>query len=241
MLTIGMLNSQSLNQFFSLSPGKSPMTLVRSLGQQIASKLRTEITAGQISEGESLREVELSKRFGTSRGPIRDALHELTKEGMLVAQPRGGVTVAPAAGDEIRKLVTPIRQTIETYALGLVFDRLTADDFAHWQAHVDQMWLACERREYARIAETDMSFHRFLLECSGDHCLIAIWSTIVAQLRRHFIESCRQYSDLSDYHSEHVELLNAFRSDDRARALRMLEEHVRWPAREPAHLVERMT
>jgi DNA-binding GntR family transcriptional regulator len=217
------------------------MPLVRSLGQQIASKLRVEITAGQIPEGESLREVELSKRFGTSRGPIRDALHELTKEGMLLAQPRGGVTVAPAAGDEIRKLVTPIRQTLETYALGLIFDRLSADDFAHWQLHVDQMWLACERHEHAKIAEADMSFHRFLLECSDDHCLIAIWSTIVAQLRRHFIESCRQYSDLLDYHAEHVELLNAFRSGDRERALQTLEKHVRWPVREPVRQAERNT
>src|SRR6185312_14873132 len=76
--------------------------VVRSLGQQIAQELRNDIISGRLRDGEPLREVELSRRFGTSRGPIRDALLELTMEGMLVTQRRGGVAVAPAAGDEIR-------------------------------------------------------------------------------------------------------------------------------------------
>jgi GntR family transcriptional regulator, rspAB operon transcriptional repressor len=210
------------------------MTLVRSLGQQIAGKLRAEIHSGRFREGEQLREIELSKRFGTSRGPIRDALHELTKEGLLITQPRGGVAVAPAAGDEIRELVTPIRRTVETYALGLIFDRLNDDDFAHWQLLVDHMRLACQRVGYALVAESDTSFHRYILERSGEHCLLAIWSTIVAQLRRHFSEACRQYDDLLDYHAEHVALLEAFRSRDRRRATLALEEHILWPERQTA-------
>jgi DNA-binding GntR family transcriptional regulator len=208
--------------------------IVRGLGQQIAQELRNDITAGRLREGDPLREVELSKRFGTSRGPIRDALLELTMEGMLVTQRRGGVAVAPAAGDEIRKLVTPIRQTIESYALGTVFDSLTTADFAHWQSQIEQMYLACRRGDHARVAEADIAFHRSILERSGDHCLMAIWSTIVGQLRRHFIESCRQYSDLLDYHAEHVALVDAFHSGDRTRAIQALENHIRWPMRQNA-------
>jgi len=205
--------------------------LVRSLGQHIARQLRDDIVAGRLREGEPLREIELSRRFGTSRGPIRDALLELTKEGMLVAQQRGGVAVAPAVGDEIRKLVTPIRQTIETYALGMIFDELGPDDFARWQTLVDQMYAACRRGDHAAVAEADVAFHRSILERSGDHCLTAIWSTIVGQLRRHFTDACRQYADLLEYHAEHAALLEAFASRDRARATTMLEEHIRWPIR----------
>lgn len=204
-------------------------SVIRSLGPQIARQLRADIAAGRLREGEPLREVELSKRFGTSRGPVRDALHELTKEGMLVLQARGGVTVAPAAGDEIRKLVTPIRQTIETYSLGLIFDHLTAGDFDDWQLILDRMQVGCRRNDPVQIAEADVAFHRYILERSGNHSLLAIWSTIVAQLRRHFCEACRVYDDLSEYHAEHVELLRVFSSGDRDAALKALEEHVRWP------------
>lgn len=205
------------------------MPLIRRLGAQIANQLRADILSGRISEGAPLREVELSQQFGTSRGPIRDALQELTKEGMLLPQPRGGVTVAPAASDAVRKLITPLRQTIETYALSLAFDQLTEKDFSHWQDICDQMHLACARQDYATIAEADIGFHRYILERSGEHSLLSIWSTIVAQLRRHYFESCSEYDDLSEYHTEHIGLLKAFRSGDVDVALAALEKHILWP------------
>lgn len=206
--------------------------IVRSLGQQIARQLRDDIATGRFREGEPLREIELSKRFGTSRGPIRDALLELTKEGVVVAQRSGGVAVAPAVGNEITKLITPIRQTIETYALGMVFDALDANDFANFQRLVDHMQIGCKRGDHALVAEADLAFHRAILERAGDHCLMAIWSTIVGQLQRHFTSACREYANLMDYHAEHAALVEAFRSGNRAEAVKALEDHIRWPIRQ---------
>jgi DNA-binding GntR family transcriptional regulator len=67
---------------------------------QIAERLRNEILADTIPSNEPLREVALAERFGTSRGPIRDVLLELTKEGALVYKPNAGVRVCPPLGDQ---------------------------------------------------------------------------------------------------------------------------------------------
>ncbi|HXN62270.1 MAG TPA: GntR family transcriptional regulator [Acidimicrobiales bacterium] len=55
-----------------------------SLSQQITTKLRDEIVYGAIPPGTHLVQSQLCERFGTSRIPVRDALQQLSHEGLLV-------------------------------------------------------------------------------------------------------------------------------------------------------------
>ena len=61
--------------------------LYRTLPQQIAALLRQEVLSGKLKPGDALREIEVSQRFDVSRGPIREALRQLTQEGLLVLEP----------------------------------------------------------------------------------------------------------------------------------------------------------
>lgn len=203
-------------------------SLSRSLGEQIANQLREDILAGRIAVGEALREVPLAERFGVSRGPVRDALRLLKQEGMLAAASKGGLKVAPPAPDSIRELIMPLRVTIETYALRLVFHDFDEKDFAHWQGVLDRMRLACERRDYPAVAEQDMAFHKHILEQAGQPDLLAIWSTIVTRVRQHFISASETYDDLMDNYVEHEELIKVFREGDLDKAVHALEEHILW-------------
>lgn len=200
--------------------------LARSLGGQIANTLRTEILSGRVGEGASLLESQLASRFGTSRGPVRDALAELTKEGLLVPQSRG-VAVAGSAPSSIQNLVVPIRRTIECYGLELCFAELADSDFQNWDEILEQLRRACVLQDLAALVEQDIALHRSILERSGQPDLVAIWMTIVARIRRHFMEACERYPDLMQHFVEHQELLRVFRSGDKHAALKALEAHIR--------------
>ncbi len=106
--------------------------LIRGLREQIVEQLRSDILSGRLAEGSPLREIELSRRFGVSRGPVREALQQLSHEGVVVAELNRRMRVGPAVPDSIRELVMPIRRTIETYALRLFFHDINEDDFARW-------------------------------------------------------------------------------------------------------------
>jgi DNA-binding GntR family transcriptional regulator len=202
--------------------------LIRSTREQIAEVLREEILCGRRNEGERLGEVELAKRFGVSRGPIREALAELYREGLVLAKPNRGYRVASPAPDAIREFIMPVRRAIETYALKLVFDKLNERDFQGWDEILLRMERACRLEDVDAVAGLDIAVHRHLLRLAAQPDLLAIWQTIVARVRSHFWKTVMDMrADLMRVHAHHVELVAAFRSGNVKKAVKTLEEHIR--------------
>ncbi len=195
-------------------------------GSRVAHALREEILTGRIEAGSRLTEAEIASRFGVGRGLVREAVQRLSLQGLLISRPNRGAVVAPEAPREIRNLIAPIRRTVEVYALQLVFDDLGEADFAVWDAILLRMRAACERRDFQAVAETDVAFHRALLERAGQPDLIVIWETLVGRIRSHFQSTQRRHPDAMEIYDEHRAILESFRGRDLAAATRLLKEKI---------------
>jgi DNA-binding GntR family transcriptional regulator len=207
----------------SLATGR----VLRSVREQITALLREDILCGRIPTGERLSEIKLAERFGVSRGPIREALAQLTHEGLLISKPNCGVSVAPLPNEEIIDLVVPMRRTIETYALKLYYDELNEQDFHAWDEIVLKLELAGRNGNFQESVLQDIAFHRFLIARSGQPDLLAIWQTILVRSRGYFCNDAhhRQLT-LQEIAEEHRVLVEAFRSGDKAAAVKALEAHI---------------
>ena len=178
---------------------------------RIADRLRLDVLSGRLTSGTRLSEISLAEKFAVSRTPVREAFAQLSLEGLLESTPNVGVRVAPLINNEIRDLILPLRQTLESYALRSIFPTLGKGDFQLWDDILRQMKKACQQRNYNNTAEQDIVFHRSIIHRTGNDDVIAIWSAIVARLRSYFWESHRQYPDLMDVYREHREIVNTFR------------------------------
>lgn len=199
-----------------------PTAPIQTIREQIADRLRADILSGELSEGQPLREEPLGKRFGVSRGPIRDVLMQLTQEGLLVSKTNCGVRVGSAPSEEIQPLVVSLRKEIEEYALRQVFDDLTDVDIQTLENSVEQLRTACERGDLADVARYDMAFHRAILDLTENGDLIAIWLPIVLRMMMHYT----RHADMMESYQEHERILEAIRSRDVEQSVTALMDNI---------------
>lgn len=158
----------------------------RTVREQGVDRIRVDVISGRLAEGTSLREQALAKQYGVSRAPIRDALLQLTQEGLLVAKPNCGVRVGSASSDEIQPLVVELRRKIEVFALRKVFAKLTDTDIDRLDDTVQRLRTACESEDLAEVVQHDMALHRYILEAPGNANLLAMWLPIVSRMFLHY-------------------------------------------------------
>jgi DNA-binding GntR family transcriptional regulator len=195
---------------------------IHTIREQIADHIRADILSGQLSEGEQLREQLLAKRFGVSRGPVRDVLLQLTQEGLLVSKRNCGVRVSPAPDEWIQPLAVDLRQRVEIFALRKVIKALNEDAIEYLGEMVERLRRACKRGDLAAIVKHDMGFHRYILEMTGDENLVAMWLPIVQRMMLHYT----RHEDMMESHREHAAILNAIRSKDVKRATAALKQNI---------------
>ncbi|HWL10630.1 MAG TPA: GntR family transcriptional regulator [Planctomicrobium sp.] len=198
----------------------------QTFSQEIAEQLRGDILTGRIAEGGRLTEQELAKRFGVGRSPVREAVLRLSMQGLLTSRPNRGAIISPGAPLEIRKLVVPIRRTVEAFALEMVFDSLTEEDFQKWEEIVVRMKQAGKDGDLYALAELDIAFHRLLVERARQPDLLVIWDALVGRIRSHFRRMQRGNGESHEIYAEHKAILECFRTGSLEEARRMLRAKI---------------
>ena len=99
----------------------------RQLRNLVADKLREAILNGLIKPGEWLRQERLAMEYNVSQMPIREALKELSAEGLVEHVPYRGVRVIEFTADDIQDLYA-CRSYIEGMAARAAADNITDDE-----------------------------------------------------------------------------------------------------------------
>jgi DNA-binding GntR family transcriptional regulator len=143
------------------------------LAQQIRAALTERILSGELPPGARLKDNEVAAQFGTSNTPVREALRELAKEGL--------VQVVPYRGCEVRRMdlhelaeVFDVRVALEALVVRLVAGSLSGAQLVRLEALVDEHEAAAAADERKRSADADIAFHRLLAEAAGNHVLASI-------------------------------------------------------------------
>jgi DNA-binding GntR family transcriptional regulator len=123
------------------------------LAQDIFDDLAIDIVEGRLRPGDSLNSVDLAHRFGTSRTPVREALTELERHGVVVVPPRRRPYVAQATLKQVRDLYE-VRAGLFALVSELIVDLCPAERIAALRP-----WQEALEDDVARGAVGDYFWH----------------------------------------------------------------------------------
>jgi DNA-binding GntR family transcriptional regulator len=213
----------------SLSPRDRPIPLTpvryHSMAEQIATALRLAIADGKLRPGARLLEVQIAREMGTSRAPLREALIQLEREGLVVRRPNRGAFVAELTEELVRE-VASLRGILEGFAASLAVKRLTREDFDRLETILKEMLSAARQGDFPRMVEWDYQFHEYIIRASGHRLLHETWSGMDRKVRVYLSATNLMYKDMKAVVEGHLPILQALRRRDPQRASRVMAEHL---------------
>jgi DNA-binding GntR family transcriptional regulator len=192
--------------------------------ERIAAQLRSGIVSGRLAPGQALREVEIARQLGVSRGPVREAFQRLIQEGLLEAHPARGVFVPQLAGDDIADLYLA-RGAVEIAAAQLLASVGTPEAFASLSAALAEL-RAAPADDWDELSRLDLHLHEVLVRSTGSKRLARMFGTLAAETRLCMVALESFYPRRADMVTEHAEIVDAIRRRDAAAATRLLERHM---------------
>lgn len=146
----------------------------------VTAAIREMILSGEVRGGERLVETELADRFGTSRGPVRDALATLARTGLVTMASRRGAYVTLLDATDVEELYS-LRLALEQVAVSRASKRATPADIALLRAALDQIADAQADGDSRQVVDADMRFHRGIIRLAGHRRLLEAWEAFADQ------------------------------------------------------------
>jgi GntR family transcriptional regulator, gluconate operon transcriptional repressor len=207
------------------------------LGAQVAQRLREMILRRDLQDGMRLLEENLAGEFAVSRGPIRDALRQLEREGLVAVRKRG-VYVVGLSPEDIRHLYD-LRKSLELLAINETVKSGTPEQFARMGTFVDRMRTAAEQDDHNAFAGADVAFHEQLFIISANHRLLDVWHQYMPILATILQSAVGQEEQLHDSAEAHRTLLNMIVSAD-CRVAEEASDHIDRARDRMIHAYERL-
>ncbi|MGA4847894.1 FadR/GntR family transcriptional regulator [Streptomyces sp. G5(2025)] len=214
----------------------------RGLHSRVLESLGPAITAGEYPPGSVLRTDELAQRFEVSRSVMREAVRVLESMHLVASRRRVGVTVLPAeewnvydpqvirwrlaGADRPRQLrsLTVLRSAIEPVAAGLAARHATAAQCAELTECALGMVAHSRGHQLEGYLQHDVAFHRVILNASGNEMFARLGDVVAEVLTGRTAHQVMFEDPDPPAVSLHVQVAEAVREGDAARAEALTRE-----------------
>lgn len=203
--------------------------LRRSLHDELAERLREAISSGEFKSGQKLPELDLCKRFGVSRTPMREALKVLATEGLVTLTPNRGASVSTVTEEELADLF-PIMGALEALAGELAAQRITESELQALHAKHDRMMEHFQKQERGPYQRINEQIHTDIMKAARNTPLLSNWQHLMVRIKR-----VRFVAQMSPEHwqgavNDHIHMMEALDARDGDRLGAILKRHVGWNA-----------
>lgn len=193
--------------------------------QQLAyEQIKQDILNNIYPEGTILAERKLCEIYNVSRSPIRNAIQQLTYEGLLTLIPGKGAAVAGFSIEDILEVYDLI-EVLQLYALRSLSARIDGYFLGFLETALEKMKGYIEEGNLSKSTKWDQQFHRFFITSSSNRRLMSIYEQLEVQSIR-FISSSADDAELAKRsYQEHFAIYEQLKKKNIEEAQKLLTLH----------------
>jgi phosphonate utilization transcriptional regulator len=182
------------------------------------------ILRGELAVGQRINESELAARFGTSRGPIREALRALEESRLVRSEKNRGVFVreiSVADADEIYD----VREALDQLIGQRVAERATPEQLQELERVIADMDDATSKHDIKSYHALNLKFHDLLVDFAGNARLTESYRLLTKGLLLFRLRGLQDGGGFAVSNTEHKAVVKAIAARDGAGAGRLLRNH----------------
>lgn len=186
--------------------------------------LKENIVSVTLKPGTLVSENEIAMELGVSRTPVREAILDMAKVGIIETLPQRGSYVAlidPKMVDESRFL----RQVLDSAVIEVACDVAEGDVLEMMEENIHLQEYYLEKQAAEKIYELDNKFHKLIYTAAKKDIIYEMRSTMMMHFDRVRTLSVESVKDMKIV-SDHGAMFEAIRDKDKVKAVELVNKHL---------------
>lgn len=197
----------------------------------IAAELEAEIVSGQICAGSRLDEQSLTRRFGVSRTPVREALHTLVARSLAERLPYRGVVVVDITRERIEQMFEAMGE-VEALCGRFAAERMTIGERGRLEELCKSMADISADGDSEAYEAANTAFHAMIYSGTHNEDIEGLAETLRLKLAPFRKTQLKSFDRMARSNEEHTAIVTAILEKDAQAAERALRRHLVSAARE---------
>ncbi|MBW1600187.1 GntR family transcriptional regulator [Streptomyces sp. JJ38] len=195
------------------------------LRDQVAHALRAALISGELRPGEVYSAPGLAEDFGISATPVREAMLDLAREGLVEPVRNKGFRITEVNERDLDQY-TEIRTLIEVPTIGRITRSASREELDALRPLAEEIVRAARGHDLIGYLEADRRFHLALLALSGNERLVETVGELRKRSRLYGLTTLDERDQLIPSAEEHLELLDLMLAGDAEAAEECIARHL---------------
>ena len=195
------------------------------LKELVFTTLKKAIIKGELQPGDRLMELQLAEKMGVSRTPIREAIHKLSREGLVTLIPRKGAEVAGMSRKTLNDVLT-VRKDLELLAFRLAFENIDKEQLLSLEKRMKAFENAVDTGDILQMVDTDEQFHMVIYDAASNNKLADILGNLRDSMYRYRLEYLKDAVYRKRLEKEHRALVDCIKNRDLKKGISVVESHI---------------
>ncbi|WP_166791380.1 GntR family transcriptional regulator [Cryobacterium sp. Hh7] len=210
---------------FELQPGQPLLAKRVSLRARVTEALRESLVAGEMQPGRIYSAPNLAEMLGVSATPVREAMIDLAREGLVEPIRNKGYFVVKLRDEDLDDL-TALRALIEVPTIATVATLITSDQIVALRPLARQLNSTAISGDLIDFIRTDTTFHLQLLAIAGNRQIVEEVRRLRNLSRLYGLGSLAESGELIATAQEHTELLDLLEEHDVQGSQDLMNRHL---------------